>query len=48
MSRNQRNHPSLLAVAFHTFLVLITGGFWLVPLGIYYIMKYFADKKKYC
>lgn len=47
MSRKTQNHPSLLAVVFHTFLVLITGGFWLVPLGIYYTMKYFANKKPF-
>ena len=41
---NKNTSPSLLAVTFHTFLVLITGGFWLVPLGIYFAMKHFANK----
>jgi hypothetical protein len=36
--------PSMLAVVFHTFMVLITGGFWLVPLGIYFALKYFSNK----
>jgi hypothetical protein len=45
MSRGQQNHPSLLAVVIHTFLVLITNGVWLIPLAIYYTMKYFANKK---
>lgn len=32
--------PSMLAVVFHTFMVLITGGVWLIPLGIYIALKY--------
>lgn len=42
MSKN--NSPSLLVVIIHTLLVLMTGGFWLVPLGIYYALKYFNNK----
>lgn len=42
MSNN--TSPSLFAVCVHTFLVLITSGFWLVPLGIYLALKYFANK----
>ena len=41
---NTNTSPSFLAVLFHTFMVLITGGFWLVPLGIYYLIK-LANKK---
>lgn len=39
MSKNKKS-PSLFAVCVHTFLVLITGGFWLVPLGIYLVLKH--------
>lgn len=38
MSRN-KNKVSLWAVAFHTFLVLITGGFWLIPLFIWWLLN---------
>lgn len=38
MSRNS-NRVSLFAVAMHTFLVLITGGFWLVPLAIWWLLN---------
>jgi hypothetical protein len=40
MCTNQKSGPSLLAVAGHTFLVLITGGFWLIPLFIWFILNY--------
>lgn len=29
--------PGLFVILVHVILVLATGGFWLVPLGIYYI-----------
>jgi len=28
-----------LKVLFHTFMVVITGGFWLIPLVIWYMVK---------
>jgi hypothetical protein len=37
MSSN--NSPSLTKVALHTFAVLITGGLWLIPLFIWYVLK---------
>lgn len=38
MSRNE-NKVSMVAVVFHTFMVLITGGFWLIPLGIWWLLN---------
>jgi hypothetical protein len=38
MSNNTKN-PSILAVLAHVFLTLITGGFWLVVLLIWYVLK---------
>jgi hypothetical protein len=35
----KQNNVSMFTVAFHTFLVLITGGFWLIPLAIWYILN---------
>lgn len=43
MSKTKTN-PSFLAVLFHTLMVLMTGGFWLIPLGIYYFIKYVNNK----
>lgn len=43
MSKN-RTSPSLFVVCIHTFLVLITGGFWLLPLGIYLALKFLNNK----
>lgn len=34
-----KTNPSILAVAFHVFLTLITGGFWLVVLLIWWLLK---------
>lgn len=39
-----KTSPSFLAVLFHTFMVLITGGVWLIPLAIYYGIKYVNNK----
>ena len=38
MSRN-KSGVSLLAVTVHTFLVLMTGGFWLIPLFIWWLLN---------
>ena len=32
-----KSGPGFLVILVHVLLVLMTGGFWLVPLGIYYI-----------
>ena len=44
MSKTAKNSPSFLTVLIHTFMVLITGGFWLIPLGIYYGLKIANNK----
>lgn len=41
---SSKSSPSFLAVLGHTFMVLITGGFWLVPLGIYLALKHVNNK----
>ena len=38
MSRT-KSGPSLLSVLFHVFMTLITGGFWLVVLVIWFILN---------
>lgn len=35
-----RNKTSLFAVVIHTFLVLITGGLWLIPLVVWFLLNH--------
>jgi hypothetical protein len=37
MAKN--NNPSILKLLMHLFLTVITGGFWLIVLIIWYILK---------
>lgn len=39
MSRKTKTGPSLLAVTMHTLLVFITGGVWLIPLLIWWLLN---------
>jgi hypothetical protein len=34
-----KTNPSLGAIVLHTLLTLLTGGFWLVILFIWYVLK---------
>ena len=38
MAKNTKK-VSLIAVVIHTFMVLITGGFWLIPLIIWWLLN---------
>ena len=37
MSNNRG--PSGTKILFHTLLVFLTGGLWLIPLGVRYLLK---------
>lgn len=37
--------PSFFAILMHTLATIITGGFWLVPLGIYYVSSKVHGKR---
>lgn len=32
-----KSGPSFFAICMHVVLILLTGGIWLVPLGIFYV-----------
>lgn len=40
---NTTSNPSIAKVALHTVLTVITGGFWLIVLFIYAILKYMKN-----
>jgi hypothetical protein len=40
-----KSGPGFLVICIHLLLVLMTGGFWLVPLGIYYIGSAVTGKR---
>lgn len=39
MPNTKSNNPSCLALLFHVFMTLITGGLWFIGLVIWYILK---------
>lgn len=44
MSKSQTS-PSLPMILLQCLLVAVTGGFWLLPLGLYFIAKYVYGHK---
>lgn len=39
------NGPSLFVIVLNVIAVFITGGYWLIPLGLYYISKAVHGRK---
>jgi len=42
---NTNNSPSLFVIVLNVIAVFITGGWWLIPLGLYFISKAVHGKK---